>query len=124
MKSNLFKLISIAGFCALLSGMVVCAADPYQEPQGQAAQEPQSQEAMVAEGELLEVDLDAHTLTIQQQDSTKLVIHFNESTKVTGAEGVQGLANNAGTPIAVTYRVDENDRNIATSIELKQPDTF
>lgn len=121
MKSNLLKIVSTLGLCLLLGGLVFCTAAP-QEPQ-----QPQEQQSAVmqneAQGKLVEVDVDAQTLAIEQEDGTRLTFHFDESTEVMGAEGVQGLANNQGTWVKIQYHVEDSE-NYATSIEIRAPESF
>jgi len=85
------------------------------EPQAQAQVQTQT-----AQGELLDVDGKASTLTIKTQTG-EMTFRFNDATKVTGAQkGVSGLATMTGSEVTVMYRKD-GQINLATSIDVKTP---
>jgi hypothetical protein len=108
----------------MLGAMPLRAQEPRQEPrpsQPPAAQAPaaQSQEAKTAQGQLVRVDADASTLSIQTAQGAPMVFRYNSSTKVIGAEkGVAGLATMTGAPVSVQFVQQEKD-NIATQIEIR-----
>lgn len=75
-------------------------------------------QAQTAQGELLDVDAKANTLTVKTQ-SGEMSFRFNEQTKVTGAQkGVAGLATMTGSDVTVTFQKSGN-LNVATSIDVK-----
>jgi len=81
--------------------------------QGQAQEQTQT-----AQGELLDVDGKANTLTIKTQTGD-MTFSYNEQSKVTGAQkGVAGLATMAGSQVTVIYRKN-GQINLATSIDVK-----
>ena len=83
----------------------------------QAAPPAQAQ-IQTAQGELLDVDGKASTLTIKTQ-SGEMTFRYNEETKVTGAQkGVSGLATMTGSQVTVQFRKD-GPINIATSIDVR-----
>ena len=80
----------------------------------QAQQEP----AQIAQGELLDVDGKANTLTIKTKTG-EMTFSYNEQTKVTGAQkGVAGLATMSGSQVTVMYRKN-GQTNLAASIDVK-----
>ena len=84
------------------------------EPSAPAQAQTQS-----AQGELLDVDGKASTLTIKTQ-SSEMTFRYNEATKVTGAQkGVSGLATMTGSQVTVMFR-KEGPLNIATSIDVRE----
>jgi len=83
----------------------------------QAAPPAQAQ-IQTAQGELLDVDGRASTLTIKTQ-SGEMTFRYNEQTKVTGAQkGVSGLATMTGSQVTVQFRKD-GQINVATSIDVR-----
>jgi len=83
----------------------------------QAAPPAQAQ-IQTAQGELLDVDGKASTLTIKTQTG-EMTFRYNEETKVTGAQkGVSGLATMTGSQVTVQFRKD-GPINIATSIDVR-----
>ena len=83
----------------------------------QAAPPAQAQ-IQTAQGELLDVDGKASTLTIKTQTG-EMTFRYNEETKVTGAQkGVSGLATMTGSQVTVQFRKD-GPINVATSIDVR-----
>lgn len=83
------------------------------EPQAQAQVQTQA-----AQGELLDVDGKANTLTIKTQ-SDEMTFRYNDQTKVTGAQkGVAGLATMTGSQVKVMFR-KEGQINVASSVDVK-----
>jgi len=83
----------------------------------QAAPPAQAQ-IQTAQGELLDVDGKASTLTIKTQTG-EMTFRYNEETKVTGAQkGVSGLATMTGSQVTVQFRKD-GQINVATSIDVR-----
>jgi hypothetical protein len=75
-------------------------------------------QTQTAQGELLDVDAKASTLTIKTQ-AAEMTFRYNAQTKVTGAQkGVSGLATMTGSQATVMYRKD-GQINLATSIDVK-----
>ena len=78
----------------------------------------QQEQAQTAQGELLDVDGKANTLTIKTK-TCEMTFSYNEQLKVTGAQkGVAGLATMTGSQITVMYRKN-GPTNLATSIDVK-----
>ncbi len=83
------------------------------EPLAQAQAQTQT-----AQGELLDVDNRAGTLTIKTATG-EMSFRYNGATKVTGAQkGVTGLAVMTGSDIVVMFQKD-GQMNVATSIDVK-----
>jgi hypothetical protein len=83
------------------------------DPQAQAQVQTQT-----AQGELLDVDGKANTLTIKSQVG-EMTFRYNDQTRVTGAQkGVTGLATMTGSQVRVMYQ-KEGQNNIATTIDVK-----
>ena len=83
------------------------------EPLAQAQAQTQT-----AQGELLDVDGKASTMTIKTQTG-EMTFRYNDSTKVTGAQkGVSGLATMTGSDVTVMYR-KEGQINLVTSVDVK-----
>jgi hypothetical protein len=75
-------------------------------------------QTQTAQGELLDVDGKANTLTIKTQTG-EMTFSYNEQSKVTGAQkGVAGLATMTGSQVTVMYR-KTGQTNLATSIDVK-----
>ena len=76
------------------------------------------EQTQTAQGELLDVDGKANTLTIKTQTG-EMTFSYNEQSKVTGAQkGVAGLATMTGSQVTVIYRKN-GQTNLATSIDVK-----
>lgn len=109
-------LIAIAAVVLFLGAMPLMAQEP--RP-GQAQGQAQAQEARTVQGQLVKVDADASTLSIQTAQGAPMVFHYNSSTKVVGAEkGVAGLATMTGAPVSVQF-VQQDKNNIALQIEIR-----
>jgi hypothetical protein len=92
---------------------VLLNAEPVEQAQAQV-------QTQTAQGELLDVDGKANTLTIKTQTG-EMTFRYNDSTKVTGAQkGVSGLATMTGSDVTVMYR-KEGQVNLATSVDVKTP---
>jgi hypothetical protein len=75
-------------------------------------------QTQTAQGELLDVDGKASTLTIKTQTG-EMTFRYNDQTKVTGAQkGMAGLATMTGSQVMVMYRKDAQV-NLATSIDVR-----
>ena len=80
--------------------------------------EPPQAQIQTAQGELLDVDGKASTLTIKTQ-SSEMTFRYNDQTKVTGAQkGVAGLATMTGSQATVQFRRD-GQINVATSVDIR-----
>ena len=75
-------------------------------------------QTQTAQGELLDVDAKANTLTVKTQ-SGEMSFRFNDQTKVTGAQkGVAGLATMTGSQVTVMFQ-KQGALNVASSIDVK-----
>ena len=75
-------------------------------------------QTQTAQGELLDVDGKATTLTVKTQ-SGEMTFRYNDQTKVTGVQkGASGLATMTGSPVTVLFR-KEGQINLATSVDVK-----
>jgi hypothetical protein len=80
----------------------------------------QDHEVQMLEGELVKVDLENRTFTIKLEDKEEVQFQFDGNTMVEGKEnGVQGLAGDTGTRLAVRYKESEGKKT-ATKIEIKK----
>jgi hypothetical protein len=111
-------LIANAAVVLFLGAMPLMAQEPRPGPaQGQA--QAQAQQPKSAQGQLVRVDADASTLSIQSAQGAPMVFRYNNDTKVIGAEkGVAGLATMSGAAVTVQY-VERDKDNIATQIEIR-----
>lgn len=111
------KTLTITTFaCAFLGSMApsVEAGQAAPSPVAQAA----AQETSTAQGELVDVNATARTLSIKTATTT-MEFRYDDQTKVTGAQkGVAGLATMAGTPLTIQYRKD-GTINHALTIEVR-----
>lgn len=103
----------------LVAGLGVCAAGiAAQATPIPAAPVAQATQSATAQGELVDVDAKANTLTVKTATG-EMKFAYNEQTKVTGAQkGVAGLATMAGAQVTVQYH-KEGANNIATSIDVR-----
>jgi hypothetical protein len=86
-------------------------------PEQSAAQVTQT--TALAEGELLEVDVKANTISIKTATAPEMKFKYDTTTKVTGGDkGVAGLATMKGSQLTIQYR-KEGATNTATSIMVK-----
>jgi hypothetical protein len=75
-------------------------------------------QTQTAQGELLDVDNKASTVTIKTETG-EMSFRYNDATKVTGAQkGVSGLATMTGSDVVVMFQKD-GQMNVATSIDVK-----
>lgn len=90
----------VATFVALpLAASASQAAPPADPPSAAQAQ------ASSASGELVKVDATAKSITIKAGGKDELFT-FNDSTKITGAQGAAGLATMEGSQVTVMYSKD------------------
>ena len=86
---------------------------------GAGGRDPPSKRPRYDQGQLMRVDTDARTVSIQSAQGSPMVFRFTEDTKVIGADkGVAGLATMTGSAVAVEY-VQQGKDNIATQIEIR-----
>jgi len=72
-----------------------------------------------AQGELLDVNAKANTLTIKTP-TAKMVFSYNDETKITGAQkGITALATMTGSQVLVMFKKDGSS-NLATTIEVRK----
>jgi hypothetical protein len=75
-------------------------------------------QTQTAQGELLDVDAKASTLTVKTP-TAEMTFRYNDETKVTGAQkGVSGLASMTGSQVTVQFR-KEGQMSLATSVDVK-----
>lgn len=86
-------------------------------PQAPAAQAG-AQKSESAKGELQSVDTAKKTLTVAGEGGAPpQVFQYTDSTKVTGAKGIEGLGTMSGRQVTVQFTTKGADR-IATSVEV------
>ena len=104
--------------CAATAFVVSAIPLRAQEPRTPPAQA-QAQEAKTAQGQLMRVDAEARTLSIQSAQGSPMVFRYTPETKVIGADkGVAGLATMSGAAVTVQY-VQQDKDNVATQIEIR-----
>jgi Cu/Ag efflux protein CusF len=97
---NMFKgWIAAAAVVAFVGLPLTASAGQAAPPADQAAQ------ATSASGELVKVDATAKSITVKAAGKDELFT-FNESTKITGAQGAAGLATMEGSQVTVMYGKD------------------
>jgi hypothetical protein len=104
---------------AALESRIVQAQDssaPQTQTDSRAGQAPQ--ETRTAQGQLMRVDTDAKTISIQSAQGGPMVFRFTDATKVVGGErGVAGLATMSGEQVTVRYMQHDKDY-VAAEIEI------
>jgi hypothetical protein len=85
-------------------------------PRAPVAQAP-AQKSETAKGELRSVDATKKTLTVAAEGGSPQVFQYTDTTKVTGAQGIEGLGTMSGRQVTVQYMTKGADR-IATAIEV------
>jgi len=109
--------IQIKGWIAT-AALVAFVALPLAASAGQAAPPdaaPAQAAAASASGELVKVDATAKTLTVKA-DGRDQQFTFNESTKISGAQGAAGLATMEGSQVTVTYTTKDR---VMTATEIR-----
>jgi hypothetical protein len=115
---------STLGALALVSYLGVQPAFADQNPasapgaQAPAAQAP-AQKAESVKGELRSVDTAKKTLTVAAEGGPSQVFQYTETTRVTGAKGIEGLGTMSGRQVTVQFTMKGADR-IATAIEVAE----
>ena len=92
------------------------AQAPAPAPAPAPAAQAQAPKSESAKGELQSVDTAKKTLTIAEGGSPQ-VFQYTDSTKVTGAKGIEGLGTMSGRQVTVQFTTKGADR-IATSVEV------
>jgi hypothetical protein len=121
---------SIVGVAVMTLALVAYAQTPSQAQQPEPlrltapaphfvqAEPPSQAQTQTSQGELLDVDAKASSLTIKTP-TAEMTFRYNDQTKVTGAQkGVTGLATMTGSQVTVLYKKD-GQINLATSIDVK-----
>lgn len=109
------RFLIVIAACVLILSAVRLAAQQQPTPQPQ----PPGLQVLIAQGELVQVDVDARTLTIRTVDANQMQFRYTDATKVTGAEeGAAGLATKTGSQLIVKYS-EQGRTNIATEIEVQ-----
>ena len=94
-----------------------CASAQQSQPSEQALQAPQ-QTAQIFQGSLVQVNVEAKTLTVKNADNKEMQFAYTEATAIEGAgNSAQGLAGKSGENVKVTYTVKQGV-NQATRIEI------
>jgi Cu/Ag efflux protein CusF len=97
---NMFKgWIAAAAVVAFVGLPLTASAGQAAPPADQAA------EATSASGELVKVDATAKSITVKTAGKDELFT-FNDTTKITGAQGAAGLATMEGSQVTVMYSKD------------------
>jgi hypothetical protein len=111
--------VALAGFVTAapaLAGQVTPRPTPGPSAQGSAGA--QAEQSTTVQGELLKVDTTAKTLSIKTATMPEMEFHYNDMTKITGAQrGAAGLGTMTGSQVTVQYRKDGTS-NLATSIDV------
>jgi hypothetical protein len=75
-------------------------------------------QTQTSQGELLDVDVKASSLTIQTP-TAEMTFRYNDQTKVSGAQkGLSALATMTGSQVVVQFR-KEGQMNVAMTIDVK-----
>ena len=121
MPKTLKPFLTLTAAAALAT--FVAAAPALAQAGGQAPAPPSAPDQAKApvtsvQGDLLTVDPDAKTVTIQPAQGSDQVFKYTDATKVVGGDkGVAGLATMKGSRVTVTFKTEGKDR-IATQIEV------
>jgi len=113
--------LALVSYIGLQPAFADQAQNPSSAPGAQApapapAAQAQAPKSESAKGELQSVDTAKKTLTIAEGGSPQ-VFQYTDSTKVTGAKGIEGLGTMSGRQVTVQYTTKGADR-IATSVEV------
>ncbi len=100
---------------ALAFAAIPAASQAQTSPPGMFGQ---STEDKMAQGELVRVDTENHTLAIKSAEGNEVEFQYNSETKVVGvSNGVQGLSTKTGTRLMVHYQ-EQAGQKLATKIEI------
>jgi hypothetical protein len=115
--------LALVSYIGLQPAFADQAQNPSSAPGAQApapapapAAQAQAPKSESAKGELQSVDTAKKTLTIAEGGSPQ-VFQYTDSTKVTGAKGIEGLGTMSGRQVTVQFTTKGADR-IATSVEV------
>lgn len=115
--------LALVSYIGLQPSFAAQAQNPASAPGAQApapapapAAQAQAPKSESAKGELQSVDTAKKTLTIAEGGSPQ-VFQYTDSTKVTGAKGIEGLGTMSGRQVTVQFTTKGADR-IATSVEV------
>jgi len=114
------RMTTLTVLCSVFVLTLALTAAPLQNPPTAppaGAQAPPSAEKSF-QGQLSKVDDRAKELTLKGADNKEMIFTWNEQTKITGAEGPQGLAGKTGSTMKVTYR-ENRGANLATAIDVQ-----
>ncbi len=122
---NWFKSLKVALSTSVLTLALAGTAwaqqpgsQPNQQPNGQQEQQQSNQDLKSFTGTLTKVDTEEKTLSVKNEEGKTMQFHYNDQTKVTGAEdSIEGLSSGNGTMVTVQY--DEGwISNTAVKIEV------
>jgi hypothetical protein len=106
-----------------LTGLAACGGSPTETSQPQPAAAPAAQPAtppaeQYVAGQLTEIDMNAKTLVLKDASGTAHSIAFSETTRLTGAAGVQDLRGQEGNNATIRY-VESGSRKSALQIHIE-----
>ena len=115
--------LALVSYIGLQPAFAAQAQNPASAPGAQApapapAAQAQAPKSESAKGELQSVDTAKKTLTVAGEGGAPAqVFQYTDSTKVTGAKGIEGLGTMSGRQVTVQFTTKGADR-IATSVEV------
>ena len=115
--------LALVSYIGLQPAFADQAQNPSSAPGAQApapapAAQAQAPKSESAKGELQSVDTAKKTLTVAGEGGAPpQVFQYTDSTKVTGAKGIEGLGTMSGRQVTVQFTTKGADR-IATSVEV------
>ena len=111
----LLSLTAAIAFATFVAASPVLAQTPAQPSQ---PAKPSAPAATSVQGDLLRVDPDAKTITVQPAQGADQEFKYTDDTKVVGGDkGVAGLATMKGSRVTVTFKTEGTSR-VATQIEI------
>ena len=114
--------LALVSYIGLQPAFAAQAQNPASAPGAQApapapAAQAQAPKSESAKGELQSVDTAKKTLTVAGEGGSPQVFQYTDTTKVTGAKGIEGLGTMSGRQVTVQFTTKGADR-IATSVEV------
>jgi len=115
--------LALVSYIGLQPAFADQAQNPPSAPGAQApaprapAAQAGAQKSESAKGELQSVDTAKKTLTVAGEGGATQVFQYTDTTKVTGAKGIEGLGTMSGRQVTVQFTTKGADR-IATSVEV------
>jgi hypothetical protein len=116
--------LALVSYIGLQPAFADQAQNPSSAPGAQApapapapAAQAQAPKSESAKGELQSVDTAKKTLTVAGEGGSPQVFQYTDTTKVTGAKGIEGLGTMSGRQVTVQFTTKGADR-IATSVEV------